>query len=177
MNIRPGPMLPRLTKSATTLFGALRAERVVRVWERYFEEGLLPSGLVSDAVFQSLARCQRLHEHPGGSVAFARPGCWNCRACTPSSVRRTHERLMPIATRTGMNLSEEAVGSTAPGVAAETGQAVLAMGGEHFFEDGKEMHCAAKIDMSSPAAARRPSPLLHVPRNAPAKDRTIGVRR
>ena len=60
-----------------------------------------------------------------------------------SCVGRSHEELMPIATRLGVNLSEDAVGTTAPGVAARTGKAVSVQGGEHFFECVKQMHCAA----------------------------------
>lgn len=60
-----------------------------------------------------------------------------------SCVGRSHEQLMPVATRLGVNLSEEAVGTTAPGVAARTGRPVCVMGGEHFFDSVKEMHCAA----------------------------------
>lgn len=60
-----------------------------------------------------------------------------------SCVGRSHEELMPIATRLGVNLSEDAVGTTAPGVAARTGKAVSIQGGEHFFESVKKMHCAA----------------------------------
>jgi transcriptional regulator of acetoin/glycerol metabolism len=50
---------------------------------------------------------------------------------------------MPVATRLGVNLSEGAVGTTAPGVAARTGKPVCVLGGEHFFDSVKEMHCAA----------------------------------
>jgi sigma-54 dependent transcriptional regulator, acetoin dehydrogenase operon transcriptional activator AcoR len=46
-----------------------------------------------------------------------------------SCVGRAHEQLMPVATRLGVNLSEEAVGTTAPGVAARTGKAVCVLGG------------------------------------------------
>ena len=60
-----------------------------------------------------------------------------------SCVGRPHEQLMPIATRLGVNLSEEAVGTTAPGVVARTGKAVSVLGGEHFFESVKQMHCSA----------------------------------
>lgn len=58
-------------------------------------------------------------------------------------VGRSHEQLMPVATRLGVNLSEDAVGTTAPGVAARTGKAVCVQGGEHFFDSIKDMHCAA----------------------------------
>ena len=60
-----------------------------------------------------------------------------------SCVGRSHEKLMPVATRLGVNLSEDAVGTTAPGVAARTGKAVCVLGGEHFFDSVKKMHCAA----------------------------------
>ena len=60
-----------------------------------------------------------------------------------SCVGRSNEELMPVATRLGVNLSEDAVGTTAPGVAARTGKAVCVLGGEHFFDSVKAMHCAA----------------------------------
>ena len=60
-----------------------------------------------------------------------------------SCVGRSHEQLMPIATRLGVNLSEDAVGTTAPGVAARIGKSVCVLGGEHFFDSVKAMHCAA----------------------------------
>lgn len=60
-----------------------------------------------------------------------------------SCVGRSHEALMPVATRLGVNLSEEAVGTTAPGVAARIGKPVCVLGGEHFFDSVKAMHCAA----------------------------------
>lgn len=60
-----------------------------------------------------------------------------------SCVGRPHEELMPVATRLGVNLSEDAVGTTAPGVAARTGKAVCVLGGEHYFDSVRSMHCAA----------------------------------
>lgn len=60
-----------------------------------------------------------------------------------SCVGRSHEQLMPIATRLGVNLSEDAVGTTAPGVAARTGKPMCVLGGEHFFDSVKDMRCAA----------------------------------
>ncbi len=60
-----------------------------------------------------------------------------------SCVGRSHEELMPVATRLGVNLSEDAVGTTAPGVTARTGKPVSVLGGEHFFDSVQNMHCAA----------------------------------
>ena len=62
-------------------------------------------------------------------------------AATPAG--HAHERLMPVAHRVGVNLSEEAVGTTAPGLAAKTGRPVAVLGGEHYFDAVQTMHCAA----------------------------------
>jgi transcriptional regulator of acetoin/glycerol metabolism len=165
-----------------SLMLASRADRVGWARRRYFDEGIAPSGVVSDAVFQSWARCQRMLEAPSGRVEFQpvtasrtqlsllknRPLllAWQAelpdleRILGPSSCAamltdatgmligatcagRAHERIMPTATRVGVDLSEMAVGTTAPGVAARTGQAVCVMGAEHYFEDVAPMHCAA----------------------------------
>ena len=56
---------------------------------------------------------------------------------------RSHEEIMPIATRIGVNLSEEAVGTTAPGIVAKTGKQACVIGAEHFFESVRPMQCAA----------------------------------
>lgn len=52
------------------LFFSTHSERVALARQRYFEEGHLPTGVVSDAVYQSWARCQRLHHQPQGKVEF-----------------------------------------------------------------------------------------------------------
>ena len=63
-------------------FFASKRERVALARQRYFEEGLLPSGVVSDAVYGSWVRCQRLHTSPAEKVAFQ-----------PVSPSRTHLAL------------------------------------------------------------------------------------
>jgi len=165
-----------------TPFFTTRADRIELARRRYFEDGQAPTGVVSDAVFQSWARCQRLHNAPTHDVVFEPVtvsrtqlalqknrhlrDAWHeelpqletllaatsCAAMLtdPSGVLigatcagRAHELLMPIATRLGVNLSEEAVGTTAPGVVSRTGQPVTVHGGEHFFEQVKVMNCAA----------------------------------
>jgi transcriptional regulator of acetoin/glycerol metabolism len=170
------------SSSPTSLFFNSPAERVALARRQYFEEGLAPSGIVSQAVFQSWARCQRLHSGPSDKVVFQPVtasranlalqknrllhaawveglpqlqgvlGRTFCAAMLTDAtgvligatcVGRSHENLMPVATRTGVNLSEEAVGTTAPGVVARTGQPVRVDGAEHFFDDVRHMHCAA----------------------------------
>jgi sigma-54 dependent transcriptional regulator, acetoin dehydrogenase operon transcriptional activator AcoR len=167
---------------AASLFHSTRAERIELARRRYFEEGVAPSGVVSDAVFQSWVRCQRLHADPKGEVAFepvtvsrthlslqknrhlrdawieelpslnSALGATSCAAMLvdPSGVLvgatcagRAHERLMPVATRLGVDLSENAVGTTAPGVVVRTGMPVSVLGAEHYFDDVKTMNCAA----------------------------------
>jgi sigma-54 dependent transcriptional regulator, acetoin dehydrogenase operon transcriptional activator AcoR len=159
-----------------------RPGRIELARQRFFEEGQAPTGVVSEAVFESWARCMRLHGNPHERATFEpvtasrahlalmknRPlhQAWmaevprleatlsstSCTAMLTDAtgvligsvcVGRSHEALMPVATRLGVDLSEDAVGTTAPGVAARTGKPVCVLGGEHFFDSVKEMHCAA----------------------------------
>ena len=52
-------------------------------------------------------------------------------------------RLLNTASRVGVNLDEEQMGTTAPAIAAKTGSISVVNGGEHFFECLKSFHCAA----------------------------------
>jgi transcriptional regulator of acetoin/glycerol metabolism len=165
-----------------TPFFRTRAERVELARRRYFEEGLPPSGVVSDAVFQSWARCQRLRHEPAQHVAFqpvtasrvhqtlrknhrlheawlaelpqiqAALGATSAAALLTDAtgvligsacVGRAHERLLVVGSRVGVDLSEEAIGTTAPGVVVRARQAVTVLGSEHFFNEVGVMHCAA----------------------------------
>jgi sigma-54 dependent transcriptional regulator, acetoin dehydrogenase operon transcriptional activator AcoR len=159
-----------------------RAARIELARLRYFEEGLAPTGMVSETVFESWSRCLRLHGNPHERVVFEPVsasraqlaltknrqlhqawtsevprlasvlGTSSCAAMLTDAtgvligstcVGRSHESLMPVATRLGVNLAEDAVGTTAPGVVARTGKPVSVFGGEHFFDSVKAMHCAA----------------------------------
>jgi transcriptional regulator of acetoin/glycerol metabolism len=165
-----------------SIFFSTRADRIALARQRYFEEGELPSGVVSEAVFQSWARCLRLKQDPGGQLEFqavspsraqlalqknrllrdawlaeaseldAVLGATNCGAMLtdPSGVvigttcaKRTNEKITPVAHRIGVNFSEEAIGTSAPGIVARTGQQVCVQGAEHYFESVNFMHCAA----------------------------------
>jgi transcriptional regulator of acetoin/glycerol metabolism len=53
-----------------SLFFSTQAARIALARQRYFEEGELPTGVVSDAVFQSWARCLRLKQDPRAQVEF-----------------------------------------------------------------------------------------------------------
>jgi transcriptional regulator of acetoin/glycerol metabolism len=53
-----------------SLFFSTQADRIALARQRYFEEGELPSGIVSEAVFQSWARCLRLKQDPRAQLEF-----------------------------------------------------------------------------------------------------------
>jgi len=53
-----------------SLFFSIQVDRIALARQRYFEEGELPSGIVSEAVFQSWARCLRVKQDPRGQLAF-----------------------------------------------------------------------------------------------------------
>ena len=168
--------------SLPSSFLGSRAARVDLARQRFFDEGVAPTGVVTEAVFQSWSRCLRLRHRPGDLAVFepvtasrtqlalqknrqllrawnevsptleALLGTTRCAAMLTDATGvligarcagRAHEALMPVATRVGVNLSEEAVGTTAPGVVARTGKPVCVLGAEHFFDNIHGMHCAA----------------------------------
>ena len=158
-------------------------QRLALARQRYFEEGVRPSGLVSEGVIQSWARCLQARRAPHEAVAFnsvtasrvhsalARSrllleaaanelsqleSTLSGTTCTailtdPQGVvvhatrspRRDDQVLMPLASRVGVCLAEESIGTNAPGMTAHTGQPSMVLGGEHFFGCVQVMHCAA----------------------------------
>jgi sigma-54 dependent transcriptional regulator, acetoin dehydrogenase operon transcriptional activator AcoR len=163
-------------------FFSSHADRVLLARRRYFDDGVLPTGVVSDAVFQSWGRCYRASHEPQRRVEFqpvsasrsqlalqknrelhdawlnelpaigAALGATNCSAiltdatgvligATPTG--RPDLKVMPVAHRVGVNLSEDLVGTTAPGLVARTGKQVSVLGAEHFYESVSVMHCTA----------------------------------
>jgi transcriptional regulator of acetoin/glycerol metabolism len=164
-------------------FYASAAQRIALARQRYFEEGIRPSGMVSEAVIQSWTRCLHARRDPSHPVEFEpvthsrmhsalRLNQQLLAAAADEMARlqytlagtsstamltdaqgiiigstfvqaRSHERLMPVTTRIGVNLSEEAVGTTAPGVTARTARPCVVSGSEHYFGNVQTMHCAA----------------------------------
>jgi transcriptional regulator of acetoin/glycerol metabolism len=53
-----------------SIFFSTQTDRIALARQRYFEEGVLPSGVVSEAVFQSWARCLRQKQDPHGRLEF-----------------------------------------------------------------------------------------------------------
>jgi transcriptional regulator of acetoin/glycerol metabolism len=54
-----------------------------------------------------------------------------------------HDRLLQLASRVGVNLAEENVGTTAPGIVVRTGQPCTVRSAEHFLECLQIIQCAA----------------------------------
>ena len=47
--------------------------------------------------------------------------------------------MRPHDERVGLNMSEQAMGTSAPGIVAATGQACTVTNGEHYFEDSRKV--------------------------------------
>jgi transcriptional regulator of acetoin/glycerol metabolism len=55
----------------------------------------------------------------------------------------THAQSLHLASRVGVNLAEENVGTTAPGIVVRTGQPCTVRSAEHFFDCMQIIQCAA----------------------------------
>lgn len=53
------------------------------------------------------------------------------------------QKVLDVATRVGVNLAEEVLGTTAPGIVVQTGMACTVQGCEHFYELFGGVRCAA----------------------------------
>jgi transcriptional regulator of acetoin/glycerol metabolism len=163
-------------------FFVTREERVALARQRYFEEGILPTGVVSDAVFQSWTRCHRSSQKPHDKIEFQPVSisrsqlalqknrnlheAWlNEMPALGSALRSAHcsailtdasgvligatpsdhlaQRIIPVAHRIGVNLSEEHVGTSAPGIVARTGKQASVLGAEHYANAVNTMYCTA----------------------------------
>jgi len=60
-----------------------------------------------------------------------------------SPAQAGESRLMELAGRVGVDLSEHCVGTTAPGVVLLSGHSCTVRGAEHYFQVNHGMHCAA----------------------------------
>jgi transcriptional regulator of acetoin/glycerol metabolism len=69
---------------------------------------------------------------PEGVVVHATPAC--DRSASP---------VISLAGRVGVDISEAAVGTNAPGIVVRTGQAVTVSGAEHYFDCVRMLHCVA----------------------------------
>jgi transcriptional regulator of acetoin/glycerol metabolism len=172
----------RTTQNLPPPFIASEAQRLALAREQFFEEGVRPTGVVSEGVIQSWNRCLQAHRKPCERVEFdlvtrsrihtaqtrnrtlldvaahdlgqlqAVVSGTRCQAVLTDATGVVLEVVRPAsadsflfsrAYRTGVNLSEDAVATTAPGLVARTGQPCVVRAGEHFFECLQDLHCAA----------------------------------
>ncbi len=163
-------------------FFVTREERIALARQRYFEEGILPMGVVSEAVFQSWTRCHRASQKPHDKIEFqpvslsrsqlalqknrtlheawldempalgSALGSAHCSAiltdasgvligATPSG--HLTKGIIPVAHRIGVNLSEEHIGTSAPGIVVRTGKQASVLGAEHYANAVNTMYCTA----------------------------------
>lgn len=54
-----------------------------------------------------------------------------------------HQPLLKTACRVGVNIAENQIGTTAPGIVVRTGEACAVAGAEHYFQCLQTIHCAA----------------------------------
>ena len=165
------------------LFFTTVQQRLALARQRYFEEGVRPSGLVGESLIQSWSRCVQARRDPNESVSFnpvttsrVHSALQRSRLLVSSAAGELNQLestlagtacsailidaqgvvvhairaagnddalLMPLASRVGVDLTEEHVGTTAPGVTLRTGQASVVLGAEHFFGCLQVMYCAA----------------------------------
>ena len=165
------------------LFFTTVQQRLALARQRYFEEGVRPSGLVGESLIQSWSRCVQARRNPNESVSFnpvttsrAHSALQRSRLLVSSAAGELSQLestlagtacsailidaqgvvvhairsagnddavVMPLASRVGVELTEEQVGTTAPGVTLRTGQASVVLGAEHFFGCLQVMYCAA----------------------------------
>lgn len=165
------------------LFFTSPEQRVALARQRFFEEGIRPSGMVAEPVIQSWMRCTTARTQASASPTFdpvtpsrlhstlsrnrellevARQELasmestlagTDCRVLLTDAhgviVHATHNPLaaqaplLHLAARVGVNISETAMGTTAPGIVAKTGQASMVLGAEHYYDCLQNFQCAA----------------------------------
>jgi transcriptional regulator of acetoin/glycerol metabolism len=157
-------------------------QRTALARERFFEEGVRPSGLVSESVVQSWYRCIQANRKPNEPTSFnmvthsrirstlSRNRIFldaaadelvrletmlagtGCRAMLTDATgvvvhatrsTATHEQLLHLASRVGVNLAEENVGTSAPGIVVRTGQPCTVSSAEHFLDCLRIIQCVA----------------------------------
>ena len=135
------------------LFFTTPTQRIALARQQFFEEGQRPSGLVKEAVIQSWMRCNRAQAKPRDLIAFdivTRSRLHSVMARNRQLLEASNQELASMETsllskaaRIGVNISENMVGTTAPGVVAKTGQACSVTGAEHYYDCLHSFHCAA----------------------------------
>jgi transcriptional regulator of acetoin/glycerol metabolism len=164
------------------LFFHTPEQRIALARQKFFEEGVRPTGAVGEAVIQSWMRCLAAHCEPAWRPTFeavTRSRAHSALDCSRELLQAAREDLgsmeaslagtecrvmltdfdgvivhatqMPALAhqpilreaRVGVDLAEQLVGTTAPGIVAWTGQPVAVVAGEHFYDSLSTVECAA----------------------------------
>lgn len=157
-------------------------EQIWRARRHFFDEGVEPTGLVSDVVLRAWKRCHALGRRPQEAIDFwqmdrpslgvlmerhdallqaARPAMQTLAAAVADAgyavmltdahgavlladgARPSQNHAFQRAFRPGVDLSEQAIGSSAMSVAVNECQPVRIFGPEHFLSDTQLFHCCA----------------------------------
>lgn len=171
-----------MASDTSALFFNSAAQRMSLARQKFFEDGELPTGVVSNAVIDSWSRCRWRRFDPQDTPTFnlvsksraqlavqRNPeliAAWQqelpelqrtlagtkCSAIltdgsgvlvASSKTSSASEIITPVAHRVGVDLSEDAVGTTAPALVLKTGKAAAVLGAEHYFASIQPMHCVA----------------------------------
>ena len=139
----------------------LVSEAVIRSWGRSRSQGHASHKMPAldpvhrSALSAALARNRRLLDAAQGDLQqleAALAGTASRLMLTDASGVIVHvsrgmgdpqQRVLDAATRVGVNLAEEVLGTTAPGIVVQTGMACTVQGCEHFYDLFGAMRCAA----------------------------------
>ncbi|WP_321964654.1 helix-turn-helix domain-containing protein [Paraburkholderia sp. J7] len=135
-------------------------DTVIQSWERCLgngrstEESVTPPVVPDNELKNALRRSRRLIEAAAPELdklelALAGTGCCVSLLNSVGVIVRSSPEQMTTGhvirqlARLGVDMSEGAIGTSAPGIAMKTGHAALVEGGEHFFNGQGSMRCAA----------------------------------
>lgn len=62
---------------------------------------------------------------------------------TTSGLNEAGQNILDKASRVGVNLAENRLGTNAPGIVVQTGQPCTVLGGEHYYDLFQDLRCAA----------------------------------
>ena len=114
-------------------------QRAALARQRYFEEQQHPAGLVSEAVIRSWGRSRSL----GHASRLMLTDAAGVIVHVSRGTGDPQQKVLDVATRVGVNLAEEVLGTTAPGIVVQTGMACTVQGCEHFYDMFGSVRCAA----------------------------------
>ncbi|MGT2455368.1 GAF domain-containing protein [Cupriavidus basilensis] len=135
-------------------------DAVIQSWERCLlggrktEEAIVLRTISHSALKSVIRRSQRLIDAASPVLAHLEIALEGAGCCISlvnadglivrsSPARRLTGEILRRLSRPGVDISENAIGTSAPGIALKTGQLARVEGGEHFFEGQAMIRCVA----------------------------------